>query len=92
MLIEDARCPITDAQRPGMGVCLSRTVEAVGWVAHNCRLCNCGIERWRSVGAVELVEFCPDFVALARHLQFGEEGDGLLELLFLGGAVTARGI
>ena len=41
------------------------------------------------VGGGELGEGGLDGVALAGHVEFAEEGEGLLEFLFLGGAVAA---
>ena len=40
-------------------------------------------------GGVELVEVGLDGVALAGHVEFGEEGEGLVEFLFCGVVVAA---
>ena len=40
-------------------------------------------------GGVEVVELGLDFVALAGHVECGEEGEGLLGFLFLGSALAA---
>ena len=41
---------------------------------------------WRRVGRAR-----PDGVALAGHLELGEDGEGLVEFLLLGSAVAFRG-